>query len=146
MINRSRATETDMRRSNSISFDQTLEHFRARGFMRVPSAFSGYEAEAMRAAVWRVLERSKIRECEPSTWTTERPTYRGLGTAYPADDWTDFGERLMARSQELGWILHHFPERKRMERAVERLACRFALYKCACAAGRHQVACVNGRR
>jgi Phytanoyl-CoA dioxygenase (PhyH) len=64
-----------MQRGGSMAFDQTLEHFRARGFMRVPGAFSRHEAEAMRAAVWRVLEGSNIREGEPSTWTTERPTH-----------------------------------------------------------------------
>jgi hypothetical protein len=64
-----------MQHGDSTAFDQTLEHFRARGFMRVPGAFSRHEAEAMRAAVWRVLERSNIREDRPSTWTTERPTH-----------------------------------------------------------------------
>jgi len=59
---------------NSTAFDQTIEHFRTRGFMRVPGAFSSQEAEAMRAAVWRMLEKSNIRESEPSTWLTERPT------------------------------------------------------------------------
>lgn len=43
--------------------------------MRVPGAFGPHEAEAMRAAVWRVLERSNIREGEPATWITERPTH-----------------------------------------------------------------------
>src|SRR5262245_40272033 len=64
-----------MQRGNSIAFDETLEHFRARGCMRVRRAFSGQEAAAMRAAVWRVLERSNIRERDPWTWTTERPTH-----------------------------------------------------------------------
>jgi hypothetical protein len=62
-------------RDGLVAFDQTLEHFRARGFMRVPGAFSRQEAEAMRGAVWRVLERSNIREDDPSTWSTERPTH-----------------------------------------------------------------------
>lgn len=64
-----------MQHDGSIAFDQTLEHFRARGFMRVRGAFSGHEAAAMRAAVWRVLERSNIRERDPSTWSVERPTH-----------------------------------------------------------------------
>ena len=64
-----------MQRNGSEGFDQTLEHFRERGFMRVPGAFSRHEAAAMRAAVWRVLERSNIREDDPSTWSTERPTH-----------------------------------------------------------------------
>jgi hypothetical protein len=64
-----------MRGGGSNAFDQTLEHFRERGFMRVRGAFSGHEAAAMRAAVWRVLQRSNIREGDPATWTTERPTH-----------------------------------------------------------------------
>ncbi len=42
-----------MQRNDSIAFDQTLEHFLARSFMRV-RAFSLHEAEAMRTAVRRV--------------------------------------------------------------------------------------------
>jgi hypothetical protein len=43
--------------------------------MRVPGAFGAEEAAAMRAAVWDVLQRSEIREGDPSTWNIERPTH-----------------------------------------------------------------------
>ena len=43
--------------------------------MRVSGAFSPQDAEAMRGAVWRVLEGAGIHKDEPSTWTTERPTH-----------------------------------------------------------------------
>jgi hypothetical protein len=64
-----------MQYHSTLSSDQTLEHFRERGFMRVRAAFSDHEAAAMRAAVWRVLQRSGIRENDPATWSTERPTH-----------------------------------------------------------------------
>jgi len=64
-----------MQQGCPIAYDLTLAHFHERGFMRVPNAFSKQEAETMRAAVWRVLAYSNIRENEPATWTTERPTH-----------------------------------------------------------------------
>ncbi|HVY89983.1 MAG TPA: phytanoyl-CoA dioxygenase family protein [Hyphomonadaceae bacterium] len=56
-------------------FDQTLEHFRSRGFVRVPQSFSAGEAAAMRAAIWNELAKAGIREANPATWTQERPQH-----------------------------------------------------------------------
>ena len=53
--------------------DDTFEHFRVRGWMRVRAAFSVDEAAAMRAAVWCALAKVGIRQTDPSTWTKERP-------------------------------------------------------------------------
>lgn len=64
-----------MQRTDFVSDDQTVEHFRVHGWMRVAGAFSADEAAAMCAAVWRSLSRVGIREGEPSTWTTERPEH-----------------------------------------------------------------------
>jgi ectoine hydroxylase-related dioxygenase (phytanoyl-CoA dioxygenase family) len=55
--------------------DQTIEHFRIHGWMRVRAAFSADEAAAMRTAVWSALANLGIRQSEPSTWTTERPEH-----------------------------------------------------------------------
>jgi hypothetical protein len=53
--------------------DQTLEHFRERGWMRVRQAFSDDAAAAMREVVWNVLARRGIDRRDPATWTVERP-------------------------------------------------------------------------
>jgi ectoine hydroxylase-related dioxygenase (phytanoyl-CoA dioxygenase family) len=55
--------------------EETVEHFRVHGWMRVRAAFSVDEAAAMRAAAWRALARAGIRETDPSTWTKERPEH-----------------------------------------------------------------------
>ena len=54
---------------------ETFEHFRIHGWMRVRAAFSVEEAAAMRAAAWRALARIGISQSDPSTWTTERPEH-----------------------------------------------------------------------
>ena len=53
--------------------DQTLEHFRVHGWMRVHQAFSADDAARMRDVVWAGLEGAGIRRDAPSTWTVERP-------------------------------------------------------------------------
>jgi hypothetical protein len=70
-----RPFETRMPRKRQIAEDETPEHFRTHGWMRVPGAFSAGEAAAMRAAVWRGLAKVRIREGDPSTWTKERPEH-----------------------------------------------------------------------
>ncbi|HZQ84348.1 MAG TPA: phytanoyl-CoA dioxygenase family protein [Acidimicrobiales bacterium] len=50
-------------------------HFRDRGWVRVPGAFSGDDAAAMRDVVWRALEKRGVRRDDPSTWTDEAPTH-----------------------------------------------------------------------
>jgi ectoine hydroxylase-related dioxygenase (phytanoyl-CoA dioxygenase family) len=53
--------------------DQTLEHFRVHGWMRVHRAFDSDAAAAMRDVVWNGLaERGVLRDV-PATWTIERP-------------------------------------------------------------------------
>ena len=54
---------------------ESFEHFRVHGWMRVRSAFSVDEAAAMRAAAWRELAKVGIRQRDPSTWTMERPDH-----------------------------------------------------------------------
>jgi len=55
--------------------EETFEHFRVHGWMRVRGAFSVDEAAAMRAAAWRALGKAGIRQGDPSTWTKERPEH-----------------------------------------------------------------------
>jgi hypothetical protein len=59
--------------SLTTSSDQTLEHFRAHGWMRVHKAFDTEEAAAMRDVVWDGLADVGILRDNPSTWTVERP-------------------------------------------------------------------------
>ena len=60
--------------STSDQDDQTLEHFRVHGWMRVRQAFSADEAARMRDVVLAGLADAQIRRDQPSTWTIERPT------------------------------------------------------------------------
>ncbi len=53
--------------------DQTLEHFRMHGWMRVHQAFSADDAARMRDVVWAGLAELAIQRDAPSTWTVERP-------------------------------------------------------------------------
>jgi hypothetical protein len=53
--------------------DQTLEHFRVHGWMRVHQAFDREAAAAMRDVVWDGLADVGILRDKPSTWTVERP-------------------------------------------------------------------------
>ena len=53
--------------------NDTIEHFRIHGWMRVRAAFSSDEAAAMREAVWNALADIGISRTDPSTWTRERP-------------------------------------------------------------------------
>jgi hypothetical protein len=55
--------------------EETVEHFRVHGWMRVRAAFSVDETAAMREAAWRALAGVGIRENDPSTWTKERPEH-----------------------------------------------------------------------
>jgi ectoine hydroxylase-related dioxygenase (phytanoyl-CoA dioxygenase family) len=63
--------------SNLTSFtssgDQTIEHFRVHGWMRVPGAFDSAEAAAMRDVVWDGLADVGVQRDAPATWTIERP-------------------------------------------------------------------------
>ena len=54
--------------------DQTIEHFRVRGWMRVSGAFDSAAAASMRDVVWDGLANVGVRRDAPSTWTIERPT------------------------------------------------------------------------
>lgn len=54
--------------------EQTLEHFRLHGWMRV-DAFSTEDAERMRNAVWQALEAVGIQRDRHETWTVERPAH-----------------------------------------------------------------------
>ncbi len=60
-------------RQSPASGDQTVEHFRLHGWMRVPQAFDGAQAETMRDVVWRGLAGAGIRPNAPDTWSVERP-------------------------------------------------------------------------
>ncbi len=53
--------------------DQTTEHFRVHGWMRVPEAFDSAEAAAMRDVVWHGLAEVGVQRDAPETWTIERP-------------------------------------------------------------------------
>ena len=53
--------------------DQTFEHFREHGWMRVRAAFDGTAAAAMRDVTWEGLAKVGIRRDQPATWTVERP-------------------------------------------------------------------------
>lgn len=53
--------------------DQTIQHFRDHGWMRIPQAFDADAASAMRDAVWNTLANVGIQRDQPSTWTVERP-------------------------------------------------------------------------
>jgi hypothetical protein len=53
--------------------DQTIEHFRVHGWMRVHKAFDSDAAAAMRAVVWDGLAEVGVLRDMPSTWTIERP-------------------------------------------------------------------------
>lgn len=66
---------------------ETVEHFRTHGWVRIPRAFSGTEASAMREVVWDELARVGIRPDDPSTWTVERPVGLQALKGHPA-----FGE------------------------------------------------------
>lgn len=58
-----------------LNTDDTIEHFRAHGWIRVRAAFSVDQAAAMRAAVWRALAAVGIDQNDRSTWTKERPEH-----------------------------------------------------------------------
>lgn len=50
-------------------------HFEARGWVRVPRAFTPDAAAAMRDVVWRALEKRGMVRDDPSTWTDEAPAH-----------------------------------------------------------------------
>lgn len=60
--------------TSSNNGDETLEHFRAHGWMRVHEAFDSAAAAAMRDVVWGSLAELGVLRDRPSTWTIERPT------------------------------------------------------------------------
>lgn len=74
-----------------MSGEDTVEHFRAHGWMRVAQAFGADAAARMRDAVWRALEPAGIRRDRPETWTIVRPerlqhlkkdpAFQGVGSA-----------------------------------------------------------------
>jgi hypothetical protein len=53
--------------------DQSIEHFREHGWMRVREAFDVDAAAAMRDVVWQGLAEVGVLRDIPSTWTIERP-------------------------------------------------------------------------
>ncbi|PDT77363.1 phytanoyl-CoA dioxygenase family protein [Bradyrhizobium sp. C9] len=59
--------------SLTSSGDQTVEHFRVHGWMRVARSFDNAEAAAMRDVVWDGLAGIGIQRDAPATWTVERP-------------------------------------------------------------------------
>lgn len=75
--------------------DQTLEHFRTHGWMRLRQAFSADEAARMQEVVWAGLERVGVRRDAPSTWTIERPTHLQHLKTHPAFEAVG-SERLLA--------------------------------------------------
>jgi hypothetical protein len=60
-------------KSFASSSDQSIEHFRVHGWMRVPKAFDRDAAAAMRDVVWDGLADVGVRRDAPTTWTIERP-------------------------------------------------------------------------
>jgi hypothetical protein len=59
--------------SSTSSSDQTLEHFRVHGWMRVHQAFDRAAAAIMRDVVWDGLAKVGFQRHSPSTWCIERP-------------------------------------------------------------------------
>jgi hypothetical protein len=55
------------------SGDQTTEHIRVHGWMRVPEAFDSAGAAAMRDVVWHGLADVGVQRDAPATWTIEWP-------------------------------------------------------------------------
>jgi ectoine hydroxylase-related dioxygenase (phytanoyl-CoA dioxygenase family) len=53
----------------------TLEHFRAHGWARIPTAFSAVDAAAMCDVIWAGLAKAGIHRADPSTWTKARPEH-----------------------------------------------------------------------
>jgi hypothetical protein len=53
--------------------DQTFEHFREHGWMRLRQAFDSHAAAAMREVAWASLAKAGVLRDEPSIWTVERP-------------------------------------------------------------------------
>ena len=80
--------------------DQTLEHFRVHGWMRVRQAFSAEAAARMREVVWAGLEPSGVRRDRPSTWTVERPVQLQHLKSHPAFEAVG-GERLLAAASAI---------------------------------------------
>src|SRR6478736_8070960 len=73
---RSRAIAGSYRRSlGPVLSDTDRAHFEERGYLRVPSAFTMGEAEAMRDVVWHALQRQGFRRDDPSTWANEAPSH-----------------------------------------------------------------------
>jgi hypothetical protein len=88
--------KTTARIPKTFAFNEqcaTVEHFKIHGWMHVARAFSEREAAAMRAAVWRELDRAGIREGDRSTWTKERPAHLQRLKEHPV-----FGAVLSART------------------------------------------------
>ena len=64
--------------------EETLDHFRVHGWMRVRRVFSADEAAEMRAAAWRLLASGGIIEGNRATWVKERPEHLQALKADPA--------------------------------------------------------------
>lgn len=54
---------------------RAVQHFWARGWVRIERAFSSTSAALMRDAVWRALADDGIERDRPDTWKVERPTH-----------------------------------------------------------------------
>src|SRR5262249_11848048 len=74
----------------AVDCDQTIEHFRDRGWMRVHQAFDAAPPAAMREVIWNRQARSGNHRHDRSTWTIERqqrlqklkedPAFRAVGS------------------------------------------------------------------
>jgi hypothetical protein len=64
-----------MARRFDTPHDESIAHFRAHGWMRVPGAFDADAAAAMRNAVWDLLATAGIERDRPASWTVERPAH-----------------------------------------------------------------------
>ena len=73
-----------MAEMSETNAEQTLAHFRAYGWMRVPQVFDAEAGAAMRDAVWAVLAQAGIERDRPETWTVERPAHLQRLKADPA--------------------------------------------------------------
>jgi Phytanoyl-CoA dioxygenase (PhyH) len=60
-------------KSFTSSSDQSIEHFRVHGWLRVPKAFDCDAAATMREVVWDGLADVGVSRDAPTTWTIERP-------------------------------------------------------------------------
>src|SRR3979409_2570953 len=60
---------------SASALEESMDHFHARGWLRIRGAFSADQAAAMRDIVWRALPAQGVRRDDPRTWRTDRPTH-----------------------------------------------------------------------